>query len=278
MATTFGAATVRALAARPLVSDKATSASAASQTKLGVESLHFYYGEFHALHDISVKIPKNQITALIGPSGCGKSTFLRTLNRMSELTPKSRVQGKIALDGQDILTMDPMLVRKRVGMVFQRPNPFPKSIFDNVAFGVRVNRLESESVLRDTVEQSLRKAALWDEVKDHLHKSAMSLSGGQQQRLCIARAFAVNPEVLLFDEPCSALDPISTAKIEEVMLRLRNECTMVVVTHNLQQAARISDHTGFFLMGRLVEHNLTGSLFENPLCRETQDYITGRMG
>jgi phosphate transport system ATP-binding protein len=197
---------------------------------------------------------------------------------MSDLTPKARVQGKILLDGQDILSMDPMQVRRRVGMVFQRPNPFPKSIFDNVAFGVRVNRTENEATLRDTVEHSLRKAALWDEVKDHLHKSAMALSGGQQQRLCIARAFAVNPEVLLFDEPCSALDPISTAKIEEIMMQLRNECTMVVVTHSLQQAARISDHTGFFLMGRLVEHNLTAALFENPSRKETQDYITGRMG
>lgn len=248
------------------------------QTKVGVESLNFHYGNFQALHDVSIKIPKHQITALIGPSGCGKSTFLRTMNRMSELTPKTRVRGKIELDGEDILRMDPMQVRKRIGMVFQRPNPFPKSIFDNVAFGVRINSMESESALRDTVEQSLRKAALWDEVKDHLQKSAMSLSGGQQQRLCIARAFAVNPEVILFDEPCSALDPISTAKIEEVMLQLRSECTMVVVTHSLQQAARVSDYTGFFLMGRLVEHNRTESLFENPLRQETQDYITGRMG
>ncbi len=249
-----------------------------TQTKLGVEGLNFHYGAFQALHEISVEIPKHRITALIGPSGCGKSTFLRTLNRMSDLTPKSKVQGKISLDGQNILAMDPMEVRRRVGMVFQRPNPFPKSIFDNVAFGVRVNRTESEAALCETVEQSLRKAALWDEVKDCLHKSAMSLSGGQQQRLCIARAFAVKPEVLLFDEPCSALDPISTAKIEEVMMQIRGECTMVIVTHNLQQAARISDRTGFFLMGRLVEHNTTEALFENPGCKETQDYITGRMG
>ncbi|MEO5923668.1 MAG: phosphate ABC transporter ATP-binding protein PstB [Bryobacteraceae bacterium] len=249
-----------------------------TQTKLGIEGLNFHYGAFEALHGITLEIPKHRITALIGPSGCGKSTFLRTLNRMSDLTPKARVEGKIALDGQDLLRMDPMEIRRRVGMVFQRPNPFPKSIFDNVAFGVRVNRMESESALRDTVEQSLRKAALWDEVKDCLHKSAMSLSGGQQQRLCIARALAVKPEVLLFDEPCSALDPISTAKIEEVMMQMREECTMVIVTHNLQQAARISDRTGFFLMGRLVEHNTTGAIFENPCQEETQNYITGRMG
>jgi phosphate transport system ATP-binding protein len=243
-----------------------------------VEDLSFHYGSFQALHQISIDIPQHQITALIGPSGCGKSTFLRTLNRMSELTARTRLEGKVFFEGADLLAMEAMEVRRRVGMVFQRPNPFPKSIFDNVAYGPRINGVQGRSSLGDIVEQSLRRAALWDELKDQLHKSALALSGGQQQRLCIARALAVNPEVLLFDEPCSALDPISTGKIEEMMLQLRDQCTMIVVTHNLQQAARISDRTGFFLLGRLIEHNATEAVFERPLRKETQDYITGRMG
>jgi phosphate transport system ATP-binding protein len=246
--------------------------------KLRVSALNFYYGSTRVLNDISIDVPPNRITALIGPSGCGKSTFLRTLNRMYETVPAARATGEVLLDGEDILTMDVVRLRRRVGMVFQRSNPFPKSIFDNVAYGLRINgRLRSHE-LAEAVERSLRRAALWDEVKDQLHDSAYALSGGQQQRLCIARALAVDPEVLLLDEPCSALDPIATAKIEELMFNLKESCTQVIVTHNMQQAARVAEHTGFFLLGRLIEFNRTEVIFKRPAKKETEDYITGRFG
>ena len=249
-----------------------------SAAKLSADNLNFFYGNFQALHGISMKVYDKRVTAFIGPSGCGKSTFLRTLNRMNETVRHSRVDGEIRLDGENIFRIDVNDVRRRVGMVFQRSNPFPKSIFDNVAYGLRINASLSRSQLRDAVEQSLRRAALWDEVKDKLHQSAYSLSGGQQQRLCIARALAVNPEVLLLDEPCSALDPIATAKIEDLIFQLKDSCTIVIVTHNMQQAARVADYTGFFLMGRLIEFDSTAVIFKTPSRRETEDYITGRFG
>jgi phosphate transport system ATP-binding protein len=246
--------------------------------KLRACGVSFFYGSFQALHDVSLDMQPNRVTALIGPSGCGKSTFLRTLNRINETIRNARLEGRILLDSQDVLTLDITSLRRRVGMVFQRPNPFPKSIFDNIAYGLRINGMASRGEMRDKVEQSLRRAALWDEVKDKLHDSAYALSGGQQQRLCIARALAVNPEVLLLDEPCSALDPISTAKIEELMFGLKSQCTMVIVTHNMQQAARVADFTGFFLLGRLIEYDKTDVVFKTPARRETEDYITGRFG
>src|SRR6185437_2238055 len=221
--------------------------------KLRSTDLNFYYGAFQALHEISLDVNTNKVTAFIGPSGCGKSTFLRTLNRMNESVKGTKVEGKILLDGENILEMEVSGLRRRVGMVFQRPNPFPKSIFDNIAYGPRINGMVSHGGMAERVERSLRRAALWEEVKDKLHKSAFDLSGGQQQRLCIARALAVDPEVLLLDEPCSALDPISTAKIEELLFHLKSYCTIVIVTHNMQQAARVADYTGFFLSGRLIE-------------------------
>jgi phosphate transport system ATP-binding protein len=227
---------------------------------------------------VSLSVHERQITALIGPSGCGKSTFLRTLNRISETIRHTRIQGRITLDGSDILKMDVTTLRRRVGMVFQRPNPFPKSIFENVAYGVRVNGLAAGRSLNEVVEQSLRRAALWDEVKDTLHKSALALSGGQQQRLCIARALAVDPEVLLLDEPCSALDPIATAKIEDLLFTLKTQCTIIIVTHNMQQAARVADDTGFFLLGKLIEFDRTEVMFRKPAQKQTEDYITGRFG
>jgi phosphate transport system ATP-binding protein len=248
------------------------------EPKLKASNINFHYGSFQALHDISLDMHTNRITALIGPSGCGKSTFLRTLNRINETIRNSRMEGKILLDQVDILSVDITNLRRRVGMVFQRPNPFPKSIADNVAYGLRINGLASRGEIRDRVEQSLRRAALWDEVKDKLNESAYALSGGQQQRLCIARALAVDPEVLLLDEPCSALDPIATAKIEELMFALKDQCTMVIVTHNMQQAARVADFTGFFLLGRLIEYDKTDVIFKNPSCKATEDYITGRFG
>ncbi len=250
----------------------------AHQTKIAVNGLNFFYGSFHALHDINIKIPEKTITALIGPSGCGKSTFLRTLNRINEMIRGARAEGEVTLDGVNILDVDATSLRRRVGMVFQRPNPFPKSIFDNVAYGIRVNGLKGKGSLHDKVEHSLRRAALWEEVKDKLHESAYSLSGGQQQRLCIARALAVDPEVLLLDEPCSALDPIATAKIEDLMFSLRDQCTQVIVTHNMQQAARVAEYTGFFLMGKLIEFDSTAVIFKRPSKKETEDYITGRFG
>ena len=246
--------------------------------KLKATNINFYYGSFQALYEVSLDMHAKQITALIGPSGCGKSTFLRTLNRINETIRHSRVEGKILLDDEDVLSVDVTNLRRRVGMVFQRPNPFPKSIADNIGYGLKVNGLVSRGELRDRVESSLRRAALWDEVKDKLNESAYALSGGQQQRLCIARALAVDPEVLLLDEPCSALDPIATAKIEELMFSLKDQCTMVIVTHNMQQAARVADYTGFFLLGKLIEFDKTDVIFKNPSRKETEDYITGRFG
>ena len=249
-----------------------------ARVKMRAEHLNFYYGAFHALQDVSLEMQEKRITALIGPSGCGKSTFLRTLNRICETIRNTRIEGKITMDGVDLMQMDVTHVRRRVGMVFQRPNPFPKSIFDNIAYGVRVNGLSRGRSMKDIVEESLRRAALWDEVKDKLSQSALALSGGQQQRLCIARALAVDPEVLLLDEPCSALDPIATAKIEELMFGLKDQCTMVIVTHNMQQAARVADNTGFFLLGKLIEFDRTAIIFKRPSKKETEDYITGRFG
>ena len=250
----------------------------AENIQLRTEHVNFYYGKYQALHEISLDVHRHRITALIGPSGCGKSTFLRTINRISETIRHTRVEGKILLDGEDVSELDVTSLRRRVGMVFQRPNPFPKSIFDNVAYGAKINGLHKNKRLRDIVEESLVRAALFEEVKDKLKDSALALSGGQQQRLCIARALAVNPEVLLLDEPCSALDPIATAKIEELLFTLKDTCTMVMVTHNMQQAARTAEFTGFFLLGKLIEFDKTETLFRNPSKRETEDYITGRFG
>lgn len=247
---------------------------------LTAENLNAWYGDFHALHDITIEIPNRRVTALIGPSGCGKSTFLRWINRMNDLVPKARAAGRLELRGTDLLDrlLDVVDLRRRVGMVFQKPNPFPKSVFDNVAFGPRLHSRYSRNQLDEIVERSLRQAALWDEVKDRLGKSALQLSGGQQQRLCIARAIAVGPDVLLMDEPCSALDPKSTRRIEELIAELRKQYTILIVTHNMQQAARVSDLTGFFCEGRLVEVGLTGHIFTNPTRKETEDYISGRFG
>jgi phosphate transport system ATP-binding protein len=252
--------------------------AASGSSKLSATSLNFYYGSFQALRDISMQVYDKRVTAFIGPSGCGKSTFLRTLNRMNETVRHSRVEGEICLDGENIFHLDVNDVRRRVGMVFQRSNPFPKSIFENVAYGLRINGSGGRAALRESVEQSLRRAALWEEVKDKLHQSAYGLSGGQQQRLCIARALAVNPEVLLLDEPCSALDPIATAKIEDLIFQLKDSCTIVIVTHNMQQAARVADYTGFFLLGRLIEFDSTTVIFKTPAKKETEDYVTGRFG
>jgi phosphate transport system ATP-binding protein len=249
--------------------------------RMRVEGLSVYYGKLHAVKQVNLSIRTNRATALIGPSGCGKSTFLRCLNRMHELTPGARVEGKVLLDDQDLYGagIDPVDVRRRVGMVFQKPNPFPNmSVHDNVVAGFRLNGTRDRKVLDEIVEKNLRGAALWDEVKDDLQKSGASLSGGQQQRLCIARALAVNPEVLLMDEPCSALDPIATAKIEELIHELKERVTIAIVTHNMQQAARVSDYTGFFYLGELVEFGETGKLFTSPEKRQTEDYITGRFG
>ncbi|HEV3420431.1 MAG TPA: phosphate ABC transporter ATP-binding protein PstB [Candidatus Acidoferrum sp.] len=250
--------------------------AAALPMRMTISKLNFFYGPKQILFDISMGVADKRVTALIGPSGCGKSTLLRTLNRMYETVSTSRLEGEILLDGQNILAQDVTALRRRVGMVFQRPNPFPKSIYDNVAYGLRINGYKGS--LADTVEKSLRHAALWDEVKDHLHKSAYELSGGQQQRLCIARALAVEPEVLLMDEPCSALDPISTAKIEELMVELKNLTTIVIVTHNMQQAARVSDFTAFLLTGQIIEFSPTPHLFTTPSDPRTEAYITGRFG
>jgi phosphate transport system ATP-binding protein len=241
-----------------------------------ISNLDFFYGSKQAVFGLNLKIPTNKITALIGPSGCGKSTFLRTLNRMNDTIRNTRWSGQVLLDGQDIVQMDVVGLRRRVGMVFQRPNPFPKSIYDNVAYGLRINGYAGK--LGDLVEHSLRRAALFDEVKDQMHKSALALSGGQQQRLCIARALAVDPEVLLLDEPCSALDPVTTAKIEELMFQLKDSCTIAIVTHNMQQAARASDFTAFMLDGKLIEYNTTPKLFTTPADPRTEAYITGRFG
>ena len=250
-------------------------------SKIVIENLNFYYGPVHALQDISMKIPERLVTAFIGPSGCGKSTFLRTLNRMNDLIPGARVQGEVAIDGEYIYasSVDVVALRRRVGMVFQKSNPFPKSVFENVAYGVRINKLaRGRGELHAIVEESLRAAALWDEVKDRLHAPATALSGGQQQRLCIARALAVKPEVLLMDEPASALDPIATQRIEELIDELKKRYTIVIVTHNMQQAARVSDLTAFFWLGRLVEFDETKHVFTAPREKLTEDYVTGRFG
>ncbi|MHC4947004.1 MAG: phosphate ABC transporter ATP-binding protein PstB [Planctomycetota bacterium] len=247
---------------------------------IDVRRFDSWYGDFQAIHGIDMEIPKQRVTALIGPSGCGKSTFLRWINRMNDLIPTARAAGTLDLHGTNLLSrsLDVVELRRRVGMVFQKPNPFPKSIYDNVAFGPRLHVKMARRELDELVEESLRRAALWDEVKDRLRDSALSLSGGQQQRLCIARAIAVGPEVLLMDEPCSALDPKSTARIEELIAELRGQYTILIVTHNMQQAARVSDVTGFFCEGRLVETGDTATLFTNPTKQETEDYITGRFG
>ena len=253
---------------------------APEKSKLSVSNLNFYYGKFHALKNINLEIPNKKVTAFIGPSGCGKSTLLRIFNRMFELYPEQRAEGTILLDGQDILSSkeDVALLRAKVGMVFQKPTPFPMSIFDNIAFGVKLFESLSSSEMEDRVEWALRKAALWTEVKDKLHQNGSSLSGGQQQRLCIARGIAIKPEVLLLDEPCSALDPISTAKVEELIVELKNDYTVVIVTHNMQQAARCSDYTAYMYLGDLIEFGPTEQMFFKPTRKETEDYITGRFG
>lgn len=250
-----------------------------ADTKFNVDNLELFYGNFKALKGIDMEIKKNEITALIGPSGCGKSTFLKTLNRMNDLEDGVKVTGRIHLDGVDIYKeMDSITLRHRVGMVFQQPNPFPKSIYDNVAYGPRIHGIRKKSQLDEIVERSLRQAAIWDELKDRLNKSALGLSGGQQQRLCIARTLAVQPDVILMDEPTSALDPISTMKIEDLALELKKDYTIVIVTHNMQQASRISDKTAFFLLGELIEYGETTELFANPKNPKTEEYITGRFG
>ena len=248
--------------------------------KLKVEDLNVYYGDFQAIKHAALDVPENQITALIGPSGCGKTTFLRALNRMHDLSPNVRVEGKVELDGEDIYArdVDPVAIRHRIGMVFQRPNPFPKSIYENVVYGPKIHGIRSRRKLAEICERSLHRAALWDEVKDRLNRSALDLSGGQQQRLCIARVLAVEPEVILMDEPASALDPIATSKIEDLLGELTDDYTVVIVTHSMQQAARISDFTAFFLMGDLIEVGATSEIFVKPKDKRTEDYITGRYG
>ena len=247
--------------------------------KITITGMDLYYGDFHALKDINMNIPEKEITAFIGPSGCGKSTLLKSINRMNDLVEGCRITGSLKVDDEDIYgNMDVNLLRKRVGMVFQKPNPFPMSVYDNIAYGPRTHGIRSKGKLDQIVEESLRQAAIWDEVKDRLKKSAMGLSGGQQQRLCIARALAVHPEVLLMDEPTSALDPISTSKIEDLALELKKDYTIVMVTHNMQQAVRVSDNTAFFLLGEVVEYGNTEGLFSMPKDKRTEDYITGRFG
>ena len=258
-----------------------TGDTARAPAKISVSSLNFFYGKSQALFDINIEIQERVVTACIGPSGCGKSTFLRTLNRMNDVIPGTRVEGKVLIDGLDIYgaQTDVVDLRRRVGMVFQKSNPFPKSIFDNVAYGLRINRMtSSKSELQGRVEQALQDAAIWKEVKDRMHESALGLSGGQQQRLCIARALAIQPSIVLMDEPASALDPMATTKIEELIVELKKQYTIVIVTHNMQQAARVSDTTAFFLMGKLIEVNPTGKMFTNPDSKTTEDYITGRFG
>ena len=251
-----------------------------NKVKISTQNLNLYYGENHALKNINLDLYENKITAFIGPSGCGKSTYLKTLNRMNDLVPNVKIDGTVLLDGEDIYDpqVDTTLLRKKVGMVFQQPNPFPKSIYDNIAYGPRIFGITRKADLDEIVERSLRQAAIWDELKDRLNKSAPGLSGGQQQRLCIARTLAVEPEVILMDEPTSALDPISTSKIEDLAMELKDKYTIVIVTHNMQQAARISDKTAFFLLGEVVEYNNTGDLFANPRDERTESYITGRFG
>lgn len=249
-------------------------------SKINIENLDLYYGDFHALHGISMAIEPNEITAFIGPSGCGKSTLLKSLNRMNDMVEGCKITGSITLDGQDIFgqDLDVNVLRKRVGMVFQKPNPFPMSVYDNVAYGPRIHGIKNKKQLDEIVERALKNAAIWDELKDRLKKSALGLSGGQQQRLCIARALACDPEILLMDEPTSALDPISTSKIEDLVIELKKKYTVVIVTHNMQQAVRISDKTAFFLLGDLVEYGKTDEIFSNPKNKKTENYITGRFG
>lgn len=251
-----------------------------NKVKISTQNLNLYYGENHALKNINLDLYENKITAFIGPSGCGKSTYLKTLNRMNDLVPNVKIEGTVLLDGEDIYDpqVDTTLLRKKVGMVFQQPNPFPMSIYDNIAYGPRTHGIRSKAKLDDIVEKSLRNAAIWDELKDRLKKSALGLSGGQQQRLCIARALAVEPEVLLMDEPTSALDPISTSKIEDLAVELKSKYTIIMVTHNMQQAVRISDNTAFFLLGEMVEYGKSDQLFSMPQDKRTEDYITGRFG
>jgi phosphate transport system ATP-binding protein len=260
--------------------DETTSAKQPRPAQIEVDHLNLFYGAFQALHDITISIPAKEVTAFIGPSGCGKSTFLRTMNRMNDLIDGVKVDGTVKIDGRDIYApgVDLMALRKRVGMVFQKSNPFPKSIFENVAFGPRIHGISDQSTLYEIVEKSLTRADLWKEVKDRLHTSALDLSGGQQQRLCIARALAVDPQVLLMDEPASALDPRSTTKIEDLIGELRSQYTIVIVTHNMQQAARVSDSTAFFYEGRLVEYGPTKQIFTRPSQKQTEDYVTGRFG
>lgn len=249
------------------------------KAKFCVENLNLHYGDFHALKNINMNIEKNEITAFIGPSGCGKSTFLKTINRMNDLVENVKIDGKILMDGTDIYNeMDAITLRHEVGMVFQQPNPFPKSVYDNVAYGPRIFGIKKKAQLDEIVERSLKQAAIWDELKDRLHKSALGLSGGQQQRLCIARTLAVQPKVILMDEPTSALDPISTSKIEDLALELKKDYTIIMVTHNMQQAARISDKTAFFLLGEVVEYGDTDGIFSMPKDKRTEDYISGRFG
>jgi len=257
-----------------------TNTETVSPAKIAVKNLDFYYGKFHALKNINLEIPEKKVTAFIGPSGCGKSTLLRVFNRMFELYPEQRAQGEVVLDGENLLTskQDVALLRAKVGMVFQKPTPFPMSIFDNIAFGVKLFENLSATDMEDRVEWALRKSALWNEVKDKLKQSGSSLSGGQQQRLCIARGVAIKPEVLLLDEPCSALDPLSTAKIEELIVELKQDYTVVIVTHNMQQAARCSDYTAYMYLGDLMEFGATEQIFFKPSRQETEDYITGRFG
>ena len=264
--------------ASPVTLDNAQSLS--GTPKMAAQNVNFFYGSSQALFDVSLTFPERQVTALIGPSGCGKSTFLRCLNRMNDLIPGTRTEGLITLDKEDINApnFDVVNLRRRVGMVFQKPTPFPKTIFENVAYGLRVNGERDESLIADKVEESLRRAAIFEEVKDRLHTSALGLSGGQQQRLCIARALAVEPEVLLMDEPASALDPIATQRIEEGIHELKSQLSIVIVTHSMQQAARVSDRTAFFYMGKLLECDLTEKIFTNPSLKQTEDYITGRFG
>ncbi len=263
------------------VANDAARSAMATPPKISVENLNFYYGAAQALHNISLNVPPRQVMAFIGPSGCGKSTFLRTLNRMNDTIPGTRAEGKVMIDGQNVYAAgtDVVALRRKVGMVFQKSNPFPKSIFDNVAYGLRINRMTTgKADLETRVERALHNAALWTEVKDRLKSSALSLSGGQQQRLCIARALAVEPEVVLMDEPASALDPIATQKIEELIVELKKQFTIVIVTHNMQQAARVSDQTSFFWLGKLIEVNQTEKMFTRPNEKLTEDYITGRFG
>jgi len=265
----------------PDVRVQAQTSVDAEEVRVAVKNFNFWYGERRAIEDISIEIYAKKVTAIIGPSGCGKSTFLRSLNRMNDTIAGARMGGEVIIDGQNIIgpNIDVVTLRRNIGMVFQQPNPFPKSIFENAAYGLRVNGLANSSGERAArVEEALRQAAIWDEVKDRLHKSALGMSGGEQQRLCIARALAVRPEILLMDEPASALDPISTAKIEDLIFRLKKKYTIVIVTHNMQQAARISDYTAFFLHGKLVEFGPTARIFTNPRDKRTEDYVTGRFG